>query len=452
MLYPHTNKYDVTQGNTLRTSYLLVWGYTVIMPLLIAEIIKAVISASIVIYIGILSFFGISNSEEIAFEQEKSSSTLQQEERILHVISLPPLPTSPEEENPTIAEGSEVVEVIIEERQESTGNDTPKQETETSTSTEPPTSPEKSPQDQTVAEGELASATPVPDQEPIQPSFSDINVSTREALVNIFCTIKRAGPLKPITSSGVIIDERGVILTNAHVAQFFLLRDYPTEDTLECIIRTGNPAYPAYRADLLYVSPAWITDNADKIIKENPTGTGENDFAFLLINESTSNTAPLPSQFSFIEAETDDSTIEQDNEILLAGYPAGFLGGISVQRDLYILSTIGKIKELFTFKENTLDLFSVVGSIVSQKGSSGGAVVSRNNKLIGIIVTASEGETTGERELRAITLSHINRSLLAHAGFDLEFLLFGDLLLKMGVFNLTIAPTLAKLLVNELEK
>ena len=78
-------------------------------------------------------------------------------------------------------------------------------------------------------------------------SFSTINEVTREALVNVFCTTKSGGSFKPTTGSGVIIDERGVILTNAHVAQYYLLEDYLVEDFVSCVIRTDSPASPEDR-------------------------------------------------------------------------------------------------------------------------------------------------------------------------------------------------------------
>ena len=50
--------------------------------------------------------------------------------------------------------------------------------------------------------------------------FESIDAITRPALVNILCRPRGAGPIaSPISGSGVIIDPRGVILTNAHVAQ-----------------------------------------------------------------------------------------------------------------------------------------------------------------------------------------------------------------------------------------
>ena len=160
--------------------------------------------------------------------------------------------------------------------------------------------------------------------------------------------------------------------------------------------------------------------------------------------------------FVIWKLKTDDTTkiaafIKKGENVLIAGYPAGFLGGIAIQKDLYITSTITDIEDVFTFKENTLDLFSLGGSIVAQQGASGGAVVTKENGLIGIIVTSSDGDTTDERDLRAITLSHINRSLISNSEMTLEELLGGNLLQKTLDFSSSTVPTLTKLLVDVLE-
>lgn len=275
---------------------------------------------------------------------------------------------------------------------------------------------------------------------------------TTQTLVNILCTTRYGGLLKPTTGSGIIIDERGVILTNAHVAQYFLLKNYPSKNNVECVIRTGSPAKPLYTAKLLHISEPWIKDNANSITSSNPMGTGENDFAFLLISGRTNRTASLPSSFSFIPPDISEIHIKIGNKILIASYPAGFLSGISIQKDLYAVTTITNIKDIFTFGNNTLDLLSLGGSIAAQKGSSGGAVVNEEQKIIGLIVTSSEADSTDDRELRAITLSHIDRSLKKNSGFGLEVLLFGDLNSKVGIFNLVNAPALTKLLTDELNK
>src|SRR6185436_12542444 len=82
-------------------------------------------------------------------------------------------------------------------------------------------------------------------------SFETIDPAVRSALVNILC-MPQGGSLRPISGSGVIIDPRGVILTNAHVAQYVLLSESP-QINLTCSIRTGSPASPRWKAVVLYI-------------------------------------------------------------------------------------------------------------------------------------------------------------------------------------------------------
>ena len=310
---------------------------------------------------------------------------------------------------------------------------------------------------------EIPDVIPVPDVVPVVPqpvvvqeepkvSFSEINTNTREALVNIFCTTKSGGSFKPITGSGIIIDDRGIVLTNAHVAQYFLLKDYLTENFMQCTIRTGSPARSKYKATPIFISPSWVKENANSIIQQTPKGTGEADYALILITGRTDPVKVLPETFSFIPPEYNSGKIEVGGGVLLAAYPAGFLGGISIQKDLYISSTVTKIMELFTFGSGTLDVFSIGGSVVAQQGSSGGAVVNEEGRLLGIIVTSSVAESTQDRDLRAIAIGHINRSFVKDTGFDLQTLFSGDIIAEADAFGENIAPELTQLLVDELEK
>src|SRR5205085_2429432 len=92
----------------------------------------------------------------------------------------------------------------------------------------------------------------------------------------------------------------GLILTNAHIGQYFLLKDFTQKNYVECVIRTGSPAYPKYHAELVYISPTWVANNKAILKSQNPKGTGENDFAFLRIT-SAINSSNLPEKFSYLQ-------------------------------------------------------------------------------------------------------------------------------------------------------
>lgn len=283
-------------------------------------------------------------------------------------------------------------------------------------------------------------------------SFEKINQSARESLVNILCMTDTGGYFNPISGSGVIIDPRGIILTNAHVAQYFLLRDYITKDFIKCSIRMGSPSKSLYVAEPLYISEKWITNNSESIIQKNYTENGENDYAFLIITGTTNEDNKLPDYFPYTDYETDDSKTGVGDNVLIAGYPAGFLGGITIQKDLNIVTTIDQIKKFYTFTENQLDLISVGGTLLAQKGSSGGGVINNENKLIALVVTTTDSTLTEERDLRAITLSHINRALWEEIGIDIQTFLSFNATKTAEIFNQDIAPTLKGILLKALEK
>ncbi|MEK7140028.1 MAG: trypsin-like peptidase domain-containing protein [Patescibacteria group bacterium] len=295
---------------------------------------------------------------------------------------------------------------------------------------------------QKIADVVSMSSVPLPSQSP-----EETNAAARAALVNIYCATQSAGTTRLSTGSGVMINPRGIILTNAHVAQHFLFENAPAFGNTDCIIRAGSPASPFYDAEILYISPSWIKENAAAFREENPRGTGENDFALLYVTRSLRKDTSLPEQFPYLTPETDAETIRKGDSVLLASYPAGFLGSIAIQKDLYQTSTIAQIKELFTFKENSVDMFSVGGNVVAQKGSSGsGAVSLTTGKILGIVVTSGESETTDGRNLQVIVFAHMSESMKKDVGFTLEEFLSGDPSAEAASFQKNVSPVLLQLL------
>jgi len=254
--------------------------------------------------------------------------------------------------------------------------------------------------------------------------LDDVNTMVLPAVVNILCGSNQGSAIAGATGSGIVIDPRGVILTNAHVAQYLILQNH-VNARISCVIRVGAPAKSRYVAEVLAFPNAWAEKHAQDVALEYPTGTGEHDWALLYITGRTDG-SPKPSIFPFISYDTRRNVAKTNDTVLLSSYPAGFLGGATLQRDLWPVSTIVSIQKVFTFTESTLDLLSLGGNIVAQGGSSGGGVVNPWGKLVGIISTSSIGDTTEERDLRAVTLSHINESIREQTGFELLQLLQQD--------------------------
>lgn len=266
------------------------------------------------------------------------------------------------------------------------------------------------------------------------------------ALVNIFCTFTTADYVRTTTGSGFFIDPDGIILTNAHIAQFLLLEKTNHFGDANCIVRTSSPATPRYTADLLYISPAWVEENADMIDADVPTGTGERDYALLYVSGDVDHW-PLPAQFPALAVADDLLPVSvKDTDVTAAGYPATDLVKNGPDTALIAREAKTSISELYTFGSNYADVFSVRGSDVGAEGASGGPVVNAEGEAIGMIATRGDDETDGKGSLRAITLSHINRTIKEETGFSLTENLNGDIPFRAKVFADTMSPFLVTLL------
>lgn len=238
----------------------------------------------------------------------------------------------------------------------------------------------------------------------------------RAALVNIICYAPSGSSLRSISGSGVIIDSKGIILTNAHIAQHFLLSDLD----VSCVIRSGSPAVDKYEASLVYIPSEWVRKNADILTKANPIGTGEHDFALLAVTKSVTKSS-LPISFPFIPLAT--TPVNTGMPVVIASYGAQFLESSQIQSYLFPTIVFGKVKDVLTFVANTIDVLSLGGSVAAQEGSSGGGVADSSGKLVGTITTSTTKGTTDTRKLDAITASYIRAEYASETGQALDLLL-----------------------------
>ncbi|MEK7582089.1 MAG: hypothetical protein AAB488_02055 [Patescibacteria group bacterium] len=284
-------------------------------------------------------------------------------------------------------------------------------------------------------------------------SQEEQNEKLRGAIINIFCTIKTDSDLKPLSGSGVVISDKGIVLTSAHIGQYFLLKNYQMKDFITCVGRTGSPATPFYTLELIYLPESWLKENAVKIKEQDPTGTGENDYAFLGITGVIPASAVIPTLFPYSTPETEEIFIIE-TPVLLAAYPAGFLGGIVLQRDLWLTSSVSNIEKNYYFNSpSTTDLFSIKGNILSQKGASGGAVTSLiSGNLLGIITTATGEKITGDRELTAVTLPYIKMVFEKESGKKFLDFLETDVKTLATDFNETAREKLTTIIIEAINK
>ncbi len=315
----------------------------------------------------------------------------------------------------------------------------------------------------TTPEGETPSEPPPPKETSVSKtkeaektppllSAPELNTLARAATVNIFCTLEDNDAA---SGSGVLIDERGIILTNAHIAQYFLLDTYKGKEFVSCAIRTGSPAKETYKGELLYLPSRWIEAHAGDIdtqYKDGVSATGEHDYALVrIIPDLLAATTSLPALSPVYETPG----LFRNEPVLVASYPAGFLGAEAVKKNLWLVSSFAEIKELYNFASSTpgiVDVFSVHGVVGAQEGSSGGAVVRADDgKLLGLVVTRSLGDTTGERDLFALGIPYINKDFLWDIKKTLQEFLASDIDGYQTWFNENARPQLKERLLQEIE-
>lgn len=243
-----------------------------------------------------------------------------------------------------------------------------------------------------------------------------LNEMARASLVNILCTTP-SSTFNPVSGSGIVIKDN-LVLTNAHVAQYVLLQD-TTRIDITCVVRIGSPARPIGTARIAFIPHEWAQRHAADILSPLAKSTGEYDVALVSIERPKETVPP-------IAFDTREAVTFTGDSVLIAGYPASFLGGILIQKNLSAVSAFTTVPEVLTFSESLVDALSLGKTVLAQQGSSGGGVFNQHGYLVGIIATATLGNTTNDRELRAVTLAHIERTFRTETGMSLvEYLAQG---------------------------
>jgi hypothetical protein len=266
----------------------------------------------------------------------------------------------------------------------------------------------------------------------------------RDVLLNIICTKQNGNQIDLSTGSGVLVSKKGAVLTNAHIAQYFLLKDIG----YECYLKKENMPFYGYEADLVYISEEWIEENASSINNENLIRTGENDFALLLITKNIDPTFSLQSSFPWAELETDSDEITIGEKITVAGFSGSQINPFENKNIGELKTEETFIKNVFTFDKTSVDVFSTRETKVAQKGASGGGIF-KNDKLIGIIVTINDG-LGGEKTINGLTLDYIDKDFKDETGKPLKQYLSSDLKQLADDFQSVVAPNQAELLKQNL--
>ena len=270
----------------------------------------------------------------------------------------------------------------------------------------------------------------------------------KDATVNLYCRIKAGKKILGTTGSGVFISDRGIILTNAHVAQFFLLDEEKGRVTARCSVRAGSPAKERYTASVLYFPPDWVRQNASELGKNKPKGTGKDDFALLSVTGSKK--GMRPERFPVLPIDL-AANLQEEAPVTIAGYPAEKLDFDGVRTKLAIVTASSTVTNIQNFGQSTsADILTIAPSDAGSSGISGGPIINNAGEVIGIVT--SKGAKDNDRTLRAITLSYIDRTIRTQTILPLRDFLSGDSDALAKQTSASRSPDILKTIVSALLK
>ncbi len=366
------------------------------MPLLIRAILQRLFAVSL----SVLAFFGISPEVNVPTDEQAEVAQENRDESIKKYFDTVEQEIKTENEAAKQVPTPEPIVKPITTQQPVT----------------PPTPPAQNETEKTISKIVTEATDAIKDNLNLPTTGAENNV------VNIICLHREEGRIEAHAGSGVIIDPRGVVITNAHVAQFFLLESKANENYMDCNLYKENIPTYGYTARLLYISPSWIQKNYTLIRDPNPKGTGEGDFAFLYIDGNTNPAIKNPKSFPYASFST-DFKYKVGSKIFVAGYPGAPTNINELTKSVKLRTDSTYISDVFTLGNDSIDIISTGPTVVAQRGASGGGLFS-GNSLVGM--TATVAEDSEGKKINALTTEYINRNLRKQEGFDLSELLTSD--------------------------
>lgn len=221
---------------------------------------------------------------------------------------------------------------------------------------------------------------PTPSSEPIPqrlPQNALYKIGS-DSVVNFFC--QRSG--HTIIATGIIIDPRGYVLTNAHIS------DDAGEPT--CLLRRGSPAENYALAKRVFTAPGFSPTvlEPDNLRK---------DVAIWKITGLVGTS--MPASFPAITIDP-NVTVTIGSPLSTFSYPAELLGSQAILRALYLT-----FSETHVTAKDSYFIESAQG-LGSQKGSSGGVLIDPyTGKFAGLIFAVSDEDATSVSSRKLLSLT-----------------------------------------------
>jgi hypothetical protein len=249
------------------------------------------------------------------------------------------------------------------------------------------------------------------------PTKKVVATNPEKAVIQILCKLPSDKGVKYISSTGFLISETGLILTNAHVGIHPFLDTY-TEKNITCTGRHGSPALSPFSLELVYISPQWTSKHQGETSGTFNPDTGEFDIALLRTHENL-----VEAGLSIVNLQKNQllnrsGLLNRGSSMEFIAYPISNTPTSLIQRKESLL-----IDDLYTITKGNLIKSS--NSTVGKAGASGGPLINTDQDVIGMasnIVSSSLGGVNSSK-INAIDITHINNTLISDTGISLDTLI-----------------------------